>query len=141
MDAELDALFKIAEKKYRDPSVLRCADDFIEQSEQTYILGNPVEQSRVSEKIEIEANIKMLEKKLKRLRSNVNSRSARRRDGLSKRIAAERDNIRNEIARCKVRLDEIDMENSNDSEKSEVPDDPESSSFAMDMLSSNPYTI
>jgi chromosome segregation ATPase len=107
----------------KDPIVLKV-DKLVTEIENNYQGLGTVYAEREKEKEELNKKVADAEKKLLSIKnpSNLAKMPAPRRDVICKRLAEMRDDLRKEILRCKVRLDEIKIEsgeaqNAGDEEK------------------------
>ncbi len=95
----------------KDPIILKV-DKLVAEIENNYQGLGTVYAEREKEKEELSKKITDAEKKLLSIKnpSNLAKMPASRREVICKKLAESRDDLRKEILRCKVRLDEIKVE-------------------------------
>lgn len=113
---DFDELFRegISNTKYdvpKDPIILKV-DKLVVEIENNYQNIGTVYAEREKEKEDLKAKVSEAEKKLAAIKNprNLASMPAQRREAMNKKLSDARDVLRKEIQRCKVRLDEIKIE-------------------------------
>jgi hypothetical protein len=101
----------------KNPIVLKV-DKLVTEIESNYQGLGTVYAEREKEKEELNTKISVAEKKLLSIKnpSNLAKMPAPRREMISKKLSELREEIRKEILRCKVRLDEIKVESGDNNE-------------------------
>ena len=105
----------ITDEKYREPTnntPAKSVDNLVKNIEAEFTGAITEYTEREKEKTSLSLRIKELSTQAKTLKNpqNLTKMTYAKRERITKKLADKRETVRNEISRCKVRLDEIEVE-------------------------------